>query len=68
MLFEKWLAEVDRVFLERFGIDHIMGGFSEAEMKRDYKDGEGPVEWVERMGEKYDLDECGAIGSSGLGW
>jgi hypothetical protein len=68
MLFEKWLADLDRVFLKRFGIDHIMGGFSEAEMKLDYDQGEDPVEWVERIGEKYDLDECGAIGSSGFGW
>jgi len=68
MLFEKWLAEVDRVFFERYRIDHIMGGFSEEEMRKDYQSGESPVDWVERIGEKYDLDECGPSGFKRYGW
>tara|TARA_R110000787_G_scaffold138239_1_gene251859 strand:+ start:287 stop:490 length:204 start_codon:yes stop_codon:yes gene_type:complete len=58
MPFEKWLSELDRIFVERFWIDHVMGGFSEEEMIRDWMSGEAPGDWVERIGEKYDLDEC----------
>jgi hypothetical protein len=35
MVFGNWLAEVDRVFFERYRIDRIIGGFSEEEMRRD---------------------------------
>lgn len=62
MVFEKWLAEVDRIFLERYWIDHVMGGFSLEEMQRDWQTGETPASWVERIGEKYDLEECDAEG------
>jgi hypothetical protein len=40
MLFDEWLAEVDRIFLKRFWIEHIMAGFSQDEMQRDWKTGE----------------------------
>ena len=51
MEFSVWIAEVDRIFVARFWIAHVMGGFSTAEMEREWLTGEAPLEWVERVGE-----------------
>jgi hypothetical protein len=64
--FETWLQEVDREFMRRFRIDHVLGGFSDEEMIEDWQRGEAPADWVTRIGEKYDLDACEDI--SRLGW
>ncbi|MGB2203269.1 MAG: hypothetical protein ACPH5G_18205 [Pseudooceanicola atlanticus] len=66
--FDDWLAEVDKIFLDRFWIDHIMGGFSPDEMKRDWESGETPKDWVERNGAKYDLEECDQNGFKSFRW
>lgn len=68
MEFANWLKETYRVFVQRFGIDHVMGGFARAEMIRDWQSGELPTEWVERIGLKYDLDECDQQGAPSVGW
>jgi len=64
--FETWLQDVDREFMRRFRIDHVLGGFSDEEMIEDWQRGEAPADWVIRIGKKYDLDPCEDI--SRLGW
>lgn len=66
MEFEVWLRAVDREFMRRFRIDHVLGGFSDDEMIADWQRGEAPGDWVNRIGEKYDLDPCEDIAR--LGW
>ena len=68
MGFDEWLGEVDRIFLDRFWIDHIMGGFSRDEMERDWRQGEMPSDWVQRVGSKYDLEECDEYGFKSFGF
>ncbi|MCA8900824.1 MAG: hypothetical protein KDA53_06190 [Hyphomonas sp.] len=68
MAFDEWLSQVDRVFLERFWIDHIMAGFSLDEMRRDWESGEMPDDWVMRIGTKYELEECDDNGFKSFGW
>ncbi len=65
MGFKQWLEAVDREFIRRFRIDHVLGGFDEDEMVSDWKRGEAPEDWVARIGAKYDLDEYDDAGLFG---
>ena len=66
MSFDQWLSELDRIFMREFGIDHVLAGFSEDEMKDDWTRGEAPDVWVQRIGTKYALQP---VSESGLhGW
>jgi hypothetical protein len=58
MTYLEWLVETDLEFVRRFGIDHRMAGFEDAEMRRDWARGDNPADWVSRIGLKYDLNEC----------
>ncbi|WP_370172280.1 MULTISPECIES: hypothetical protein [Hyphomonas] len=68
MDYKVWLAEVDRIFLKRFWIDHVMAGFSPVEMERDWRSGDAPSDWVDRIGVKYDLEECDEYGFKSFRW
>jgi hypothetical protein len=55
--FGDWKADVDRLMAKRFFIDIASAGLDEAELRSHFNSGESSADFVEWLGEKYDLSE-----------
>jgi hypothetical protein len=55
--FDKWKADVDRLMNTRFSIDTISAGLDEIRLRDHFESGESSAEFVEWLGEKYELTE-----------
>jgi hypothetical protein len=62
--FEDWKAEFEKILMDKYGIT-INDCTDEEQLKTEFKDGSSPQEFVDWIGEKYDLQ---TIKEMGGGW